>query len=236
LAANVDLLLIVSGLDHDLNLRRLERYLAMALSGATEPVIVLNKSDVCPRLDAAIGAVRSVAAGHPVLVCSALDKTGVEALRMLIAPGRTAAMVGSSGAGKSTLLNALLGSSVAATRAVREHDSRGRHTTTHREMFRLPGAGILLDQPGLREIKLWPAGGGVCQAFPDVAEAALACRFRDCSHSGEPGCAVTAAVGQERLESYRKLATQTGAIARKRQDRERSRALRKFLRTHDKRG
>lgn len=235
LAANVDVLLIVSGLDHDLNPRRLERYLAMALASRADPVFVLNKADLCSDPGAAIGAVRAVASGYPVIVCSALEHAGVDAVRDLIGRGQTAAMVGSSGAGKSTMLNALLGADAQLTAGVRESDSRGRHTTTHREMFRLPGGGVLLDQPGLREIQLWTDSASVEGAFPDVAERARLCRFRDCSHSGEPGCAVEGTVELARLASYRKLVCETDLLARKRRDRQGGKALKQFVERHDKR-
>lgn len=235
LAANVDLILMVSGLDHDLNLRRLERYLAMAVGSGAEPVLVLNKIDRCADPGAAIGAVRAVAAGAPVIVCAARDGTGIDAIRGLIEPGRTAAMVGSSGVGKSTLANALLGELAQKTREVRERDSRGRHTTAHREMFLLPGGGVLLDQPGLREIQLWVDADSIEGVFPEVAERARSCRFRDCSHSGEPGCAVAGTVDAERLASYRKLAGETDALARKRRDKAGGRALKQFVERHDKR-
>lgn len=235
LAANADLLLVVSGLDHDLNPRRLERYLAMALSSGAEPVFLLNKIDLCAEPAAAIGSVRAVAAGYPVIVCGARDGVGIEAIRGLIEPGRTAAMVGSSGVGKSTLANAMLGETAMQTREVREYDSRGRHTTSHREMFLLPGGGVLLDQPGLREIQLWVDADSIEGVFPEVAERARSCRFRDCSHSGEPGCAVEGVVDAERLASYRKLTGETDALLRKRRDKQGGRALKQFIERHDKR-
>ena len=228
-------LFLVSGLDNDLNPRRIERYLVLALESGAEPVLVLNKADLCQDLGAAIGAARSVAAGHPVVVANALDGTGVEAMREWLRPGVTASLLGSSGVGKSTLLNTLLGVERQPTAGVREHDSRGRHTTTHRELFPIPGGGLLLDQPGLREIQPWAEAASVEAAFPEVAEHAVNCRFRDCRHQGEPGCAVVGAVDEARLASYDKLSRERDALAIKRRDRQGSLWVRQFQKLHDKR-
>ena len=193
----------------DLNVRRLERYLAAGWDSGADPVVVLNKSDLADDLAGATAAVEAVAVGVPVHVVSAADGTGLEGLARHLEGNRTAALLGSSGVGKSSLVNRLLGSErqdVAELRA----DGRGRHTTTYRELIPLPRGGLVLDTPGMRELGLWDADEGVDQTFADVAELAAACRFRDCAHEGEPGCAVLAAVADgrlaaERLESYRKL-------------------------------
>lgn len=208
-AANVDVVFLVGAFGADLNVRRLERYLAAGWDSGADPVVVLNKSDLADDLAGATAAVEAVAVGVPVHVVSAADGTGLEGLARHLEGNRTAALLGSSGVGKSSLVNRLLGSErqdVAELRA----DGRGRHTTTYRELIPLPRGGLVLDTPGMRELGLWDAGEGVDQTFADVAELAAACRFRDCAHEGEPGCAVLAAVADgrlaaERLESYRKL-------------------------------
>jgi ribosome biogenesis GTPase len=208
-AANVDVVFLVGAFGADLNLRRLERYLAAAWESGAEPVIVLNKSDLAEDRGSATAEVEAIAFGVPVHVVSAADGSGLDGLARLLAGDRTAALLGSSGVGKSSLVNRLLGSErqdVADLRA----DGRGRHTTRHRELIPLPGGGLLLDTPGMRELGLWEAADGIDQTFADVAGLAAECRFSDCAHEGEPGCAVLAAVEDgslpaERLESYRKL-------------------------------
>ena len=208
-AANVDTACLMMALNQDFNLRRLERYLAVAWTSGAEPVVVLSKADLCPDLAGPLEQVRAVARGARVQAVSTLTGFGLDALADGWTAGRTVALLGSSGVGKSTLLNWLLGASRQATGEVRPHDGRGRHTTSRRELFPLPGGGLVLDTPGLRELQLWD-GAGIDQAFADVDELAGACRFTDCRHDGEPGCAVRRAVegGQlapERLESFRKL-------------------------------
>ncbi len=220
LAANVDVTLVVTGLDGDFNPRRLERYLAVAWSGGTTPVILLNKSDAAVDPEAARTATLGVAPGVDVRLISALAGTGVDDLaRDHLSRGRTAVVLGSSGAGKSTLLNALLGEERARTGAVRADDGRGRHTTTHRELHRLPGGGLLIDTPGIRSIGVAGADAGLTAAFADVAELAASCRFADCRHQGEPGCAVQAALGEGRLSparlaAHRKLEREAAHAAR----------------------
>jgi ribosome biogenesis GTPase len=209
LAANVDLLFIVSGLDGDFNERRLERYLILALASGAQPAFVLTKADLCADAEAHTRLVRAIAGNHPVILSSARDGAGAEAMRAMIAPGLTAAMIGSSGAGKSTLLNLLLGEARQLVSEARLRDNRGRHTTTHRQMFAIPGAGWVIDQPGLREIQLSADQGTVTAAFPDIAELAAQCRFRNCRHAGEPGCAVRDLVDGARLRSFRKLQRET---------------------------
>lgn len=219
-AANVDLVLLVTGLDHDFNLRRLERYLALAWSSGAEPVIVLNKADVCDDLSGRFADVSMVAPGVPVRVLSALEGTGIESLTPLLEPGKTVALLGSSGVGKSTIVNALLGHERQATGAVRADDQRGRHTTTMRELLVMPSGALLIDSPGMRSVGMWEIEDGLADAFADVAGFASECRFRDCSHSLEPGCAVQAAIAQgllpgARLESMYKLARESAALARR---------------------
>jgi ribosome biogenesis GTPase / thiamine phosphate phosphatase len=210
LASNVDTVFLVAGLDGDFNPRRVERALVLAWDSGAEPVVVLNKADLSADVAKRRRDMQVAAAGVPVLVVSAREGTGLDAFEPHLAPGRTIALLGSSGVGKSTLANRLLGGERIRTSAVREHDQRGRHTTTHREILALPGGALLLDTPGLREIQLWAGEDALGAAFSDVAALAAGCRFRDCRHEGEPGCAVAAAVvsgslAEERLASHHKL-------------------------------
>ncbi len=220
LAANVELALVVTGLDRAFNVRRLERYIAVAWSGGATPVVVLNKADAAADPHGAQTAAEAVAPGVDVRLISALEGTGVAELEHThLRPGTTAVVLGSSGAGKSTLLNALLGEERARTGAVRSSDARGRHTTTHRELHRLPGGGLLIDTPGIRSLGVSGADDGLVPAFADVADLAADCRFADCRHQGEPGCAVEAAIATgrlspERMASHRKLEREAAHAAR----------------------
>jgi ribosome biogenesis GTPase len=210
LAANIDLIFVVTGLDGDLNLRRLERYLVAAAESGAEPVIVLNKADLCHNPEEAVAGVRAIAPTHSVLLMSAELDWGTKQIRDKLAGFRTGTLLGSSGAGKSTLLNRLLGEELQRINEVRLSDRRGQHTTTHRHLFRRPGGGLLIDQPGLREVQLWAGQEALAGAFEDLSALASECRFRDCRHQGEPGCAVASAVAagdlsEGRLKSYEKL-------------------------------
>ncbi len=202
-AANVDTVFVVTGLDGDLNLRRLERYLVAGRESGAAPVLVLNKADLVSDLDAVRVAVEAVAGGAPVVAVSARERRGLEALATWLVPGGTVALLGSSGVGKSTLVNALLGAERQATQEVRADDSRGRHTTSARELIPLPGGALLLDTPGMRELGPWSDGLEMSGAFPDVAALAAGCRFRDCRHEQEPGCAVREAVERGGLDAAR---------------------------------
>jgi len=210
LAANVDTAFLVSGLDLDFNIRRLERYLATAFDGGTTPVVVLNKTDLCKDVEAAVAKVKTVTMGVDILTVSATEGTGLEQIDRYIEGNRTVVLLGSSGVGKSTIINRLIGSEALKTGAVREHDNRGRHTTTWREMVPLPTGGVFIDTPGMRELQTWLNEDGLKRTFGDIETLAEDCRFRDCEHQGEPGCAIEAAVktgtlDPGRLKSYRKL-------------------------------
>jgi ribosome biogenesis GTPase len=205
LAANVDVIFLVTGLDHDFNLRRLERYLVVAAESGCRAVVVLNKADLCFDIDGMLAAARGVAGPTPVVALSALSEDACAVVSPFAGTGETATLLGSSGAGKSTLVNRFRGYESQVTAPVRSHDSRGRHATTRRELILLEQGWLLLDQPGLREVGLWAGEDALDTAFDDIAELARECRFRDCRHQGEPGCAVAGAVDQARLASYHKL-------------------------------
>ena len=229
LAANVDVVFVVQGLDEGPSPRRLERTLAAVHAGGAEPVVVLTKADLAPDREAALAEARAAAGGAEVVLASGLTGDGVSGLAARLAPAGTGAFVGPSGAGKSTLVNALLGQALQPTGEVRASDARGRHVTTGRALFALPGGGAVVDGPGIRELRLWD-GAGLARAFQDLAEVATGCRFADCRHQGEPGCAVAAAVlagalDPARVESHAKLAREL-AWQESRRDGEAARAQR----------
>ena len=210
IAANLDVAFLVSGLDQDLNLRRIERYLVLARDGGVSPVVVLNKADLATDLEAATAVVKGIAPGTQVLAVSAVTGAGLDDIGAIVGAGVTACLVGSSGVGKSTIANALLGEQRQDVRAIREDDSKGRHTTTRRELFALAGGGLLVDTPGLRTVGVLEDATALAASFSEVEGLATACRFRDCQHEREPGCAVRAglaegALSDDRLASYRKL-------------------------------
>ncbi|MCY1079931.1 ribosome small subunit-dependent GTPase A [Archangium lansingense] len=210
IAANLDVVFLVTGLDGNFNPRRIERALTLAWNSGATPVVVLSKADLEPEVATRVLEVQELSPGVTVLALSTLMGEGIEEVRAQLPAGKTGALLGSSGVGKSTLVNHLLGESRLATQAVSAEGDRGRHTTTHRELFVLPHGGLLIDGPGMRELGLWGEDEGLGHAFADILALADGCRFRDCTHHNEPGCAVLAALetgelSRERLDSYEKL-------------------------------
>lgn len=239
---NLDTVFVVASLNGDLNLRRLERYVAAVWESGAEPVVLLSKADIGEDVERIAGEVGGVAAGASVLVVSSFDGRGVDEVRERIGAGRTVAFVGSSGVGKSTLLNRLAGEERALVREIREDDARGRHTTTRRQLHLLPGGGLILDTPGLRELALWDSDG-LDRSFADIDAIVERCRFTNCRHNGEPGCAIAASIAdgnltEDRLASWQKLVRETrhqerrvDALARA-EERRKWKAIGKSVRTH----
>lgn len=220
LATNVDKAIVVGALDDDFNLRRIERYVTQCWDSGANPILVLNKSDASERAREFAAKIQDVAIDVPVFVLSARTGAGCDAFEASLKQRETVVFLGSSGVGKSTLVNRLLREERQATSAVRESDSRGKHTTTARQLFRLPNGAIVIDTPGLRELQLWDAQEGVAETFRDISEFAARCRFRDCRHESEPGCAVRAALEQgtldgDRLANMKKLQREEEFLARK---------------------
>ena len=223
-AANVNVVFIVMALDDDFSVRRIERYLLLAQDSGAAPVVLLTKPDVAADVPALVAEVTAVAGSTPVHVLSPKFNEGIEQVAHYLTPGRTGALLGSSGVGKTTIINRLVGTDARRTRDVRGSDSKGRHTTTNRELVVLPNGGLLIDTPGMREIQLWDVGAAVSETFDDVEQLASACHFTNCRHRDEPRCAVKRAVDDgalapDRLESYLKLQDELAHLARQQDER-----------------
>lgn len=244
-ATNVDYIFIVNALNHDFNVRRIERYLLLAYESGANPVIVLTKKDLCDNVEEKVEEVNGIAFGVPILVVSNTTGEGIGDMQEFVTSGVTVALLGSSGVGKSTLLNSLMDTEVQKTSEIREDDSKGRHTTTHRELFVLPNGGLVIDTPGMREIQLWDGSSAIDTTFSDIDELSATCRFSDCSHQSEPGCSVQQAIVEgilslERFQSYVKLQREIDYQARKvdptlaRNEKEKWKKINKQLKSHYK--
>ena len=243
-AANVDTVWIVSSLDRDFSLRRIERYLTLAWESGASPVIVLTKSDLCDDVQRYTSKVESIAAAAPVHITSSITRDGLRELDVYFQDHATVALLGSSGVGKSALINALAGQTLQQTGGLRD-DGRGRHTTTYRQLIRLAGGGLIIDTPGMRELQLWDGQGSLADVFVEIEELAQCCRFSDCRHAGEPGCAVARAITdgslpEERLQSYHKLQRELAHVERKQdaraqhEEKQRIKSIMRSVRHHPK--
>ncbi|GAA6618032.1 ribosome small subunit-dependent GTPase A [Scytonema sp. NUACC26] len=245
-ATNVDTVFLVSGLDGDFNPRRIERYLITAWDSGANPVVILNKADLCDRVEQCVAEVEAVALGVPIIVLSASTSQGLDGLKPYLQTGQTVALLGSSGVGKSTIVNQLIGTAVQTVQAVRKGDDRGKHTTTHRELILLPSGGLIVDTPGMRELQVWSGDEGLQETFADIEMLAQQCRFRNCQHEREPGCAVQQALDEgtldyQRFLNYQKLQKELNYLARKQDQRlnllekERWKKIHKEIRNYKKR-
>ncbi|AFY52652.1 ribosome small subunit-dependent GTPase A [Rivularia sp. PCC 7116] len=245
-AANVDTVFLVSGLDGDFNPRRIERYLILAWESGANPVILLNKADLCQNIEDCLNQVENIALGVPIITISAANSQGLEALQTYLQPGKTVALLGSSGVGKSTITNKLKGEAIQAVKAVRQGDDRGRHTTSHRELILLPNGSLIIDTPGMRELQIWASETSLSSTFEDIESLAQECRFRNCQHIKEPGCAVQQALQEGRLSnsrffSYQKLQKELDYLSQKQDQKvyldtkKRWKTITKSMRNHHKR-
>jgi ribosome biogenesis GTPase len=226
ISANIDVIFIVNGLDLDFNIQRLERYIIAASDSGARAVIILNKSDLCSNVDFHLSQIRKLDAAIPVHVTSAVEGNGLEAVAEYLVPGMTITLVGSSGVGKSTIINALLGQEKQTTGEVRGHDSKGRHVTTHRELILLPNGAMVIDNPGMREMGMWGDENSLSTLFEDIEKLATQCKFRNCAHDTEPGCAIKSAIESgslepARLNDYRKLQKELRVLAVRKDQRSR---------------
>jgi ribosome biogenesis GTPase len=237
LVTNVDIVFLVSSLNADLNLRRIERYLGTIWESGAQPVIILNKADLCVDPHTLAAEVAEIAPGVGVHVLSAIAGEGLEELAAYLGPGNTVVLLGSSGVGKSTITNQLLHSDVQSTLEIRSGDDRGRHSTTYRRLFLMPSGGVLIDTPGMREFVAWDAESGTEEVFDDIAQLAAQCRFRDCRHETEPGCAIRAAIAEgsldaSRLTNYDKLRKELAYLDRRRDVAAQSEMKKRWKRIH----
>ncbi|MEW9701600.1 ribosome small subunit-dependent GTPase A [Paenibacillus sp. SI8] len=219
-ATNVNTVFLVTALNLDFNVRRIERYLVLAWESGANPVIVLSKADLCQDSEAKAAKVAEIAVGVPIHIISSAENRGLTELAAYVGKGQTVALLGSSGVGKSTLVNRIYGKEILETGDIRDGDDKGKHTTTHRELIALPGGGILIDTPGMRELQLWDASEGLSASFQDIEELGANCFYQDCRHENEPRCAVkqallTGDLEQERFNSYLKLQKELAYLARK---------------------
>ncbi len=232
IGANIDTAFLVMGADKPFNANAIERYLTMLWESGAQPVLLFTKSDACEGIDETISAAESAAVGVPIHAISSTEGTGLGALDAYLMPGQTICLLGASGAGKSTLLNKLAGEEIAATQEVRAADGKGRHTTTTRQLHKLPSGALVVDTPGMRELQLWDATG-IEDAFTDIEELAAECKFGNCTHDGNAGCAVEGAINERRLESWRKLQREAKFQTQKKDSATQRAEAKKFKKTVD---